>query len=196
MSKQTFIEGHELEKIRMENAFLGRVLGRLVSGINNLAQNAGLSPVGKTITPPKIGAISVKASGEIVHATIFDPQATKTREYFIEASTEPNFLYPHVFHLVSGRGAFIHLPSKTDSGSAQPWYVRGYSQDPGSDPSEPVYYGGATAQSITLSGTTQLTPLQSTGSGSASPFGGQGGWGRGKVFQNRAIGAPRKVGSG
>jgi hypothetical protein len=177
-----FDGGKQLVEIQNENPSLGRLLQRTVSAINRLASNAGVSPVGQLPIPPTIGAINVKASGETVHVTVDDAsEATTNREWFIEHATEPNFIAPHVVHLKSSRGAFLNLPSKTDAGTAQGWYFRGYSQDPGSPPSAPVYFGGLSPTKVTLSGSTQLTPLASTGSGTASPLGTQGGWGRGKI---------------
>ncbi len=177
-----FDGGKELAQIQSENPALGNWMRRVGNAINRSARNAGVSPVGQLPAPPQIGALNVKASGETVHVTITDSSESSTnREWFVEHSTEPNFIAPHVVHLKSSRGAFLTLPSKTDAGSSQPWYFRAYSQDPGSPPSAPVYFGGLSPTAVTLTGSTQLTPLQSTGSGTASPLGTQGGWGRGKT---------------
>lgn len=181
-SGNTLIRTHEEQRILLENPTLGAVLRQFRNAINQTAQNAGVSPVGQADAPPQIGALTVKASGETVHATINEPnQINNQIEYFLEYANEPNFLAPHVAHLKSARGHFLTLPAKNDAGDAQPWYFRAYSQYPGSKPSAPVYFGGKTPQKVTLSGTTQLTPLTSTGSGTATSTGGQGGWGRGKT---------------
>ena len=191
--KSNFTGGRELEEARQQNPSLGNLLRRMVGAINNMANSAGVSATGKAAAPPNIGALNVKASGEIVHLTISDTSPIqKPIEYFIEHSTEPNFTNPYVVHLVSSRNAFLNLPSKTDGGASQKWYFRAYSQQLGSDPSTPVYYGGKTPVGITLSGSTQLTPLTSTGSGTASNTGGQGGWGRGKVQQRAQQGTTRQ----
>ena len=183
MSQRTnFDGGKELIQMQDENPTLGNWMRRVGSALNRLALNAGVSAVGQLPAPPPIGAVNVKAAGETVHVTISDSSAATTnREWFVEHSTEPNFLVPHVIHLKSSRGVFLNLPSLTDSGETQKWYFRAYSQDPGSPPSPPVYFGGLSPTAVTLTGTTQLTPLTSTGSGTASPLGTQGGWGRGKV---------------
>lgn len=166
--------------IQNENPVLGSILKRMVRAFNRIGVNTGTSPVGALPKPPTIGALNIKASGEIVHATITDASPnTTSREWFLEHSTDQ--LNWHVVHMGVSRGTFLQLPSKTDSGATQKWYFRGYSQDPGSPPSDPVYFGGLSPTAVTLTGSTQLTPLASTGSGTASPLGTQGGWGRGKT---------------
>jgi len=183
LSQQSnFDGGKELAQIRNENPVLGNWMRRVGSALNRMALNAGVSPIGQLPAPPSIGALNIKASGETVHATIDDTAHTTTaREWFVEHDTSPNFTAPHVVHLGASRGGFLNLPSKNDSGTATPWYFRAYSQEPGSPPSPPVYFGGLSPTAVTLTGSTQLTPLASTGSGTASPLGTQGGWGRGKT---------------
>ena len=73
------------------------------------------------------------------------------------------------------------LPSKDASGNSISYYVRSYSQYPGSPPSTPIVHGGAAnPTAVTLGGTTQLNLLPSTGSGTASGTGTQGAQGFGK----------------
>ena len=176
-----FDGGKELTQMRNDNPVLGRWMTRVGLALNRLGFNTGTSPVGALPIPPSIGALNVKASGEAVHVTITDSsEATTSREWFVEHSAD-NGVNWHVEHLGASRGIFLNLPSKNDAGMIQPWIFRAYSQDPGSPPSKPVYFGGASPQAVTLTGSTQLTPLSSTGSGTASPLGTQGGWGRGKV---------------
>lgn len=180
--RANFIAGRELEEVRQQNPGLGSLLGRLVRALNTMATSAGLSPIGKSDPPPTVGSVSVKAANGLAHVTIADDAPIqKPIEYFIEHDTSPNFPAPHVAHLVASRGAFLSLPSLTDAGAAQSWYFRAYSQYPGSHPSQPVYFGGISPTAVSVGGTVQLTPLASTGSGTASPTGGQGGWGRGKI---------------
>jgi hypothetical protein len=189
------IGGRELEQARQQNPLTGRLLQRMINAIVQTATNATVSPLGALAPPPSVGALNIKSSGEIIHATISDSAPIqKGINYFVEYATEPNFLAPHVYHLNASRGHFVTLPSKTDSGAAQNWYARAYSQYPGSGPSRPVYFGGLSPTAITLTGTTQLTPLASTGSGTASPAGGQGGWGLGKIPNRPSQGPKRQVG--
>ena len=148
----------------------------IITSINNVARGAGVAVTGDALPPPPVDGISVKTSGEMVHATL-SHTATLTRavEYHLEADTSPSFTQPHVMHLGSSRGHIFTLPSKTDSGAAQNWYLRAYSQYPGSPPSKPTFYGGLSPTPLKLSGSTQLTLLPSTGSGTASTTGQQGG---------------------
>jgi len=187
--KANLMGGRELEEIRNANPSLGNLIRRVINAVNTVAQNAGIAPLGESDPPPSIGGVTVKASGGLAHVTISDTnEITKPIEYFIEHDTDPNFTNPHVKHLVASRGAFIPLPAQDDNGTAQNWYFRAYSQHPGSAPSKPVYFGGLSPSPVSVGGSTQMTPLQSTGSGTASNTGGQGGWGRGKVFTRPAQG--------
>lgn len=183
MSQKTnFDGGKEYAQIRNENPVLGNWMRRVSSALNRLALNTGTSPVGQIAAPPTIGGLTVKASNGIVHVTVQDAnEIHNSVEYFVEHTTDPTFSAPHVAHLKSSRGTFLNLPAKDDSGNAQSWYFRAYSQYPGSQPSAPVYFGGLSPTAVNVGGSTQLTPLQSPGSGTASPDGTQGGWGRGKT---------------
>jgi hypothetical protein len=186
------IGGRELVQVRNENPSLGNLIRRVIAAVERMAQNTGVSAVGQAAPPPTVGAVQVKAAGGIAHVTVSDSaQVSKPVEYFIEHDTDPNFPAPHVVHLVSSRGAFLNLPAKNDAGASQNWYFRAYSQYPGSQPSKPVYFGGLSPTAVSVGGAVQLTPLSSTGSGTASPLGGQGGWGRGKV-PTRPAPAPKR----
>lgn len=178
--KANLMGGQELEEVRNANPALGNLLRRIVTAINNTAQNAGIAPLGQADPPPSVGAVSVKAANGVAHVTITDNNPVqKPIEYFIEHDTDPNFTNPHREHLVTSRGRFIPLPAKDDNGTAQNWYFRAYSQYPGSQPSEAVYFGGLSPTAVSVGGTTQFTPLTSQGGGTSN--GQQGGWGRGKV---------------
>jgi hypothetical protein len=191
--KSNFDGGKEQAAIRSKDPVLGNWMRRVATALNRLGSNSGVSPVGEVPAPPTIGAINVKASGETVHVTIADTSpASRTREYWVEHSTSPNFTGATTYtkHLVASRDHWLTLPTLTDSGGAQPWYFRGYSQEPGSPPSAPVYYGGLSPTGVTLTGSTRLTPLPSTGSGTANSISPQGGWGRGKASVRIAGGKP------
>lgn len=186
--------GRELEAVRLRDPDAGNLLRRIIEAVNRLAFNSGQSPTGENPTPPSIGAVNVKASGGVAHVTINDAtETTRAREYFVEYDTNPNFPGPHVAHLGVPRGTFLTLPALNDSGAAQNWYFRAYSQEPGSLPSMPVYFGGLSPMAVSVGGSVRLTPLQSTGSGTASPLGNQGGWGRGKVPVRPQFGPKRSV---
>lgn len=170
---------------------LGQYLDRFMgNAINNLSTNTATSANGEVPTPAAPVAVNVKVSGEIAHLTINDPQPLQRgAQYHVELATNSTFSYPHVEHLGSSRGRFVTLPTFPDGGGTKhTWNARAYVQYQGSQPS-PV----TAPVSFQMAGTTQLTPLQSTGSGTASTNGSQGGWGLGKVIYRPAPQPKRAV---
>lgn len=196
--KASFDGGRELTEWR--NGTISPVrqatfVQKIVDAVNRTAQNIGVSPVGESAAPPKIGSVNVKTSGEMVHVTLNDAQAIQRGiQYHIEYATNQEFVGSHVAHIGDSRGAFLNLPAKDDSGNPHSWYFRGYSQYHGSQPSEPVIFGGLSPTAVALTGSTQLTPLPSTGSGTATNAGTQGGWGLGKTVIRPAPGPKRSGG--
>jgi len=152
--------------------------------IQTTAQNAAVSPNGSAASPQSPSQISVAAAGEMVHVSLTDNSAlNRGVQYFTEISAnDPSFRQPIVFHHGTSRTPPpFPLPSKDGSGNAISYYVRAYSQYPGSPPSAPVVHGGAASPTaVTLGGATELNLLPSTGSGTASGNGTQGGQGFGK----------------
>ena len=211
---QQLAGGRELNYLAQKDSYLGSFLSRVVVAVNQLATNAGVAAVGKTSPPPKIDSIQVQGSlnggtivcpSEILHHVLVHNQAVnKGVTYFSEVDTSPNFPNPHVISHGTSRSSFLSLPTyatATAQANAQPtnYYLRSYAQNPGSDPSEPTVLGnigGETAIQMTpLTGTTgsvtQLLP--STGSGTASPTGQQGGKGLGTVIKRQAPQAKRQL---
>lgn len=174
---------------------LGTLLrNRVFTSINQVAQNAGVAAVGNTQTPAAPNSIAVKTAGELVHVAITDNSALdKGTHYFTEMDTDPSFPQPMVhYHGPSRTGPPFQLPTNDDTGSLHSWYFRTYSQKPGSLPSAPVVYGGnGNPLAVTLSGSTSLTPIPSTGSGTSSGNGQTGGVGFGKVVY-RPVPAPKR----
>lgn len=195
--QSNLVAGRELDLIRQgefDGPLLASLLRRIIDGVNTVATNTGTSPTGEAQTPPAIGGVNVKVNGETAHVTIQDAnEVDRSHEWHLEYTTNDQFSSPHYMYLGPSREAFLNLPSKDDTGNPQKWYVRAYSQKMGSQPSAPVYYGGLTPTAIEPSGSTQLTPLSAPGSGTASPFGTQGGWGRGKIPVRPAQGPKRSV---
>lgn len=175
--------GRALTKLVQQNPELGTLLQKIITGVNTLADNTASSAVGRLAPPPPINALNVKVAGEYAHVTIeHSGNIQQGVHYFVEAATNPDFIGAHPIHFGTSRTRDpIHLAPKDDSGATQSWYLRGYAQYPGSDPSTPVPYGGPSPTAITTSGTTQLSWLPSTGSGTASNSGQQIGWGFGKI---------------
>lgn len=181
--KGTLSGGRVLAKWIQENPQQGRLLQTIIDSVNTLADNTASSAVGRLPAPPPINSVSVKQSGELLHVQINHTGAIQQGiHYFTEISNNSNFTQPLVIHHGTSRTSHpIYLPTKTDSGATQQYFVRSYAQYQGSDPSKPLAYGGASPTPITMSGTTQMTLLPSTGSGTAASTGQQGGAGFGKV---------------
>lgn len=178
--------GRYLADLYRKDSIQANFMQKIITAINKVGRAAGVSPVGEVPAPSPINAINIKAAGELVHITLsHNVPVTRPINYFVEADTSPSFTHSHVMDLKSSRSHFVTLPSLNDSGQQQPWYFRAYAQYPGSKPSTPTVAGGINEpQAVTLLGATRLTPLTSTGSGTASPNGQQSGWGMGKQFES------------
>jgi len=181
-SKGILTGGRALTKWLQEDATKGSLLQKIINGVNTLATNTASSAVGRLAPPPPINGLNVTVGGEYAHITINHSGAIRQGvHYFVEVANNSSFIGAHPIHYGTSRTRDpIHLAPKDSSGAAQNWYARGFAQYPGSDPSEPVVYGGASPTPITTTGSTQLTWNQSTGSGTASNNGSQIGWGFGK----------------
>lgn len=166
----------------------------IIPAIRNVAQNAAVATNGELSSPSKPGQVNVKVAGEIAHVTIDDPQELQRgAQYHVEIADNPQFSQPHVEHLGSSRGRFLTLPTNKDDGTPHTWYARAYTQYQGSQPSPFTYHGGDSPASFQMTGATNMTPLPSTGSGTASNDGQQGGSGLGKVLLRGAPGPKRQV---
>jgi hypothetical protein len=198
--------GRELSYINIRDSYAGSLFNRVIEAVNTLSKNAGVAAVGKVSPPPPINGITVSGTApvngvmtvpnsEILHWTIQHTQAIKKGiRYFSEVSTEPNFLAPHVIDHGTSRSGFLNLPTNNSSNVKQTYYLRSYAQYPGSDPCPPTVHGGLSgAIGIQMGGSSQTSLLSSTGSGTASSSGQQGGHGLGKVLDRPAPGPKRSV---
>lgn len=166
-----------ITEIRIQNPRMALMLDKMVSAINQTANAIGVDSTAFQSAPHAPQSIQVKAANGLVHVTVTDgSQRSRALNYFVEHDVDPGFSNPHVAQLGAARGVFLNLPALDDNGEAQNWHFRGYSMLPGSEkPSAPVYFGPAHAPTpVSVGGTTQLTPLTSTGSGTASTSGQQG----------------------
>jgi hypothetical protein len=179
--------GRALTRLTQQNPELGTLFQRIINGVNTLADNTASSAVGRLSPPPPINALNVKMAGEYAHVTITHTgDIQQGVHYFVEAANNKDFIGAHPIHFGTSRTRDpIHLAALTDGGDDQQWYLRGYAQYPGSDPSTPVNYGGPSPTAISPTGTTRLTWQPSTGSGTASNNGQQAAWGFGRI-QRRA----------
>ncbi len=196
--------GQELTYVRQKDALSGSLLTRIIEAVNNLAKSGGLSAVGKVPSPARIDSIQVQGvqSGnaitcpsEHLHWTLtHNAEVSKGVQYITEYATEPNFLAPHIYDHGCSRTGMLNLPALDNEGNTQTYYIRSLTQYHGSDPSKPTVLGGlAGATQIQMTGTSKCTLLSSTGSGTASPTGMQGGKGLGVVLTRPAPGPKRSV---
>jgi hypothetical protein len=175
--------GRALAQWVNEDATKGSLLQRIINAVNTLGDNTGASPVGRLAPPPPINGLNVTTGGEYAHITIQHAgEIQQGVHYFVEVANNPSFSGAHPIHYGTSRTRDpIHLAPLDAVGQPQSWYARGYAQYPGSDPSEPVVFGGASPTPITTTGTTQLSWSPSTGSGTSHTNGQQVGWGFGKI---------------
>jgi hypothetical protein len=197
--------GRELPYLNQKDSYLGSILQRIIAAVNQTATNAAVSSVGELTPPPPIESINLQGTqsgstvtcpSEVLHWTLSHSQAIqKNIRYFTEIDTDPNFTNPHVIdHGTSRTGPFISLPALDNDGNKQTYHMRSYAQYTGSKPSTPTVLGGLTnAIGIQMTGTSKTSLLPSTGSGTASPTGQQGGHGLGKVLDRPAPTTKRNV---
>jgi hypothetical protein len=177
--------------------YLSVALERLANGVNTVGDHAGVDPTGTLPPPPPVQNLTVKTNGNgLVHASIEDHnEIKKGLHYFIEYDTTPAFAKPIVKHLGVTRTTdpFL-LPTKDDNGQPQVFFFRAYSQYPGGEPGQKVQFGGTNPTAVAPGGTSQMTLLPSTGSGTAQTSGEQGGRGFGDVMVRPATGPKRRSG--
>jgi hypothetical protein len=177
------------------HTLLGRALQQIEDGVNGLGQQTAAEPVGIAQAPAPLQSVNVKTSGEMVHVTLtHNVPVNKNVHYFVEYDTDPSFPQPHVIHNGTSRSVPpFTLPTKDDNANPVTYYFRGYPQFPGSHPAAPVNHGGTTPTGVTLSGSTQMTLLPSTGSGTAAANGQQGGYGFGRTNTRGPIAPKRSI---
>ena len=198
--------GRELTYITQKDSYTGSLLRRIITSVNNLAKNAAVSSVGKLSPPHPVDGITVQGTmnsstntitcpSEHLHFTITHNQAIqKGVQYISEIATEPNFLQPHVVDHGSSRSGFVPLPANDSNGNPQTYYLLTYAQYHVSDPSQPTVVGGISgATKIVMTGSSKMTLLSSTGSGTAATNGMQGGKGLGTVLTRPAPGPKRNL---
>ena len=204
-SKKAILEGsQELTAVQSKDFNAGNLFARIIDSVNSLAKNVGAAAVGKLDPPPPVNSIQVQGTqagnvitcpSEILHLTVaHNGELNKGVQYVHEISTESNFLAPHQIDCGCARSLFVHLPANDSTGKPQAYFHRVLAQYPGSDPNQPTVLGGLAAPTkILMTGSSNTTLLQSTGSGTASPQGTQGGHGLGKVLTRPAPGPQRST---
>lgn len=172
-----------IDRIKVNDPYHAIVLTKISDFVNGLARNVANDGNQTVNPPPTLEGMNVKASNGLVHITLtHNAPIQKGIQYYTEADTSPSFPQPHIFDMGASRSHFVTLPAKTDENADQSWYFRSYCQYSGSKATTPVVFGGSVATPVSVGGTTQLTPLASTGSGTASGTGRQGAQGAGKFL--------------
>jgi hypothetical protein len=195
--------GQYLQYINLKDVFTGQLFSKIITAVNQLAQNVGASAVGKLAPPPPVDAINVSGTtmnngsmiqcpSEFLHWTLTHNGAVqKGIQYLTEIATEPNFLQPHIYDHGCSRSGFLNLPTLDSNGNTQTYYMRSYPQYHGSDPAKPTVLGNlGNPVGIQMTGASQTSLLTSTGSGTAQSTGEQGGHGLGINLQ-RTTPAPK-----
>lgn len=156
-----------LAKINRQNPEMGALISRMIDSINHMGSQAGISPVGQNSAPPPPNAVDVTVTGEQAHIRITDNnQTNRARTYFTEIHSDQSFSRPLVVKSSSASRSLepITLPTYDATGMMKAYYVRTYSQDPGSPPSKPVDY----PTYVTLDGSTQGDVPAAQGSGTST----------------------------
>jgi hypothetical protein len=173
-------------KAEVDNRFgrpLSLIFDMIQSAVNTLGTLAGVDPTGHTSPPSPPQAINVAAGSDHIHITLADAsQRSRALNYFLEwSANDPSFGQPHVEHLGTSRGRVLALPAKDGSSVQIKYYFRAYSGYLGSQKASPkIYYGtNLSPSAVTLSGSSKLDLLPSTGAGTASTSGEAGGQGFG-----------------
>jgi len=209
MAQQSELHGgQELALVLQRDPYLGQLLQRMIDGTNSLAKNTGSAVVGKVPPPPRIDKINVQGTlsgstvtcpSEVLHWTLNHNQAiSKNIRYFSEVDVTPSFTNPHIIDHGTSRTGIMTLPtysSATNKTNNVPtsYYLRSYSQYSGSDASEATVHGGlGSPLKIQMTGSSVTALLASTGSGTASPTGQQGGQGLGTDINRPAPRAKRQ----
>lgn len=185
--------GRFLASLYNTDSIQAAFLQKIINSINKLGTTLGANPVGKVQPPPPIDNVNISTSGEMMQVALNHNKPVKSGiNYFVEVDSNPNFTNPQVKHLGPSRspGPFT-LPTFDSNGKHIPYYVRAYSQYPGSNPSPPTVFGGPlNPAKITMGGSTQMSLLSSTGSGTSSPTGQQGAKGFGTTPVTQAAIGP------
>jgi hypothetical protein len=189
----------EITKIQQHQElgqWFSSALQRIQSAVNLLGRNTGTSPTSARMPAPQaIQSLSVKTDGSgTYHAVIGDANPiSRGVHYFVEYDTDSSFRQPHVVHLGASRTMNpLTLPAMDDGGNPHTFFFRAYSQYPGGDPGPVVNFGGSAPSGVQGGGSTKMSLLPSTGSGTADPNGQQGASGFGRVL-NRPQQGPKRT---
>lgn len=180
-------------QLNRENPSLGALTQLLIDAHNHVAKQAGIDPVGQSSAPPPPQGVTVTVTGEQTHIRVTDNNPTnRARSYFTEVHTDPTFTSPKmVIQHGATRDAQVVLPTFNSDGMMQAYYLRTYSQTPGSPPSTPINY--PVPVTMDPAGTTQGDLPASAGSGTSPASGTVSAQGFGQFATRKATGVKRSV---
>ncbi len=194
--------GRELEIIRQQFPLHGALIQRIIDAVNKGLGNLG-GAVGELEAPQPVDSTAVKGTlddttntlsvpGEILHFVhTHNAPIQRGIRYLTEVATDPSFNDAHAILDTTSRSGVANLPALDDNGDQVNYYLRTTPQLPGSPPQKPTVFGGVRGPTaIQLTGTTQMSLLQSQASGTARP--GQGGKGLGPVQSRAPVGGPKR----
>jgi hypothetical protein len=167
-----------LDSIRSQGVFgqqVAEALNSLGIQVGNISQKVNVDPAGQQIAaPPNIGSLSVLGANGVFDAAIVDAGTIQLGIlYFLEYSLDINFTQPIVISLGPSRNWRGFLGNQT-------LFWRAYSQYTGSPTSSPVSFGTPPTP-VVGGGAAGPTIQPSSGSGTCSTNGQQGGHGLGPV---------------
>jgi hypothetical protein len=175
-----------LSEIRTKGGIWNRLatmFENMQDAINQTANLAGVDSTEHTDPPDPPQAVAVSSGSDHIHVAITDNSVrSRALNYFVEWSpNDPSFLSPQVEHLGASRQLVLALPANDEEETPINYFVRVYSHSLGARAaSAKLTFGGAANPTpITLTGSSTLKLLPSTGSGTASSIGQQGGEGFG-----------------
>ena len=142
----------------------------LQPAIENVAQNAAVWTSSQVPAPDPPQAVNVATSGELMQVTVnHDTPIQKGVHYITHIATNPQMTNAIILdHGASRCPPHINLPTKDASGNTHNYYVATVAQYPGSQPSNPTFYGGASPKAVTMGGSTQMDIQPGSGSGTAA----------------------------
>lgn len=143
---------------------LYEALADLEARNHTLAQQVNGNPKGEPAAPPNIAGVNVTGQDGFLHVAITDNAPIyRGIRYYVEHADNPHFNNPITVALHDTRNVTIPVGNQTR-------YVRAYSSYSSSQPSPPVYHGGAQPIGVKGGGSGPGPAfLPSEGSGTGAP---------------------------
>lgn len=161
------------DNVRTLGVKLGIMMRRyILPAIQTTASNAAVSATSKIAAPapPESVSVSPATTGDMLQVVVnHTSPLQKGAHYIYSISDNPQFNNAMIECKPATRSP-VHFPLPTfagDGSTKHGWHLAVQVQYPGSDPSEPTFYGGVTATAVNLNGTAAADIMPGTGSGTA-----------------------------